>query len=90
MFDVMAIVAEVQKFKEWIPLINKSDIVDYSHFRRYTSFGVTLPWPMWNRGLELQVTALPYPGRNAMMAVLKSINADTFLGLGVDRSIYID
>jgi hypothetical protein len=91
MFDACSIIAEVQKFKEWIPLLHKSDIDhEPSPFRKSVNIGITFPWPMWNRGVEMQVTAIPVPGQRAVCALMKTIGSEKYLGKNVDRSAYIN
>ena len=91
LFDVCPIVAEVDTFKNWIPLLYKSEIpYEVSHFRKTASLAVKLPWPIWNRGTELQVTCMPVPGQKAIIALMKSINGDQYYGRDVDRADYVD
>lgn len=60
LFNIAAVVAEVQTHKDWIPLCHRSEILaEPSHFRKLVALGYTLPWPFANRVVYMGVTAIP-------------------------------
>lgn len=50
LFNLVSIIAEAQTYKNWVPLLYRSDIpYEPSHFRKSASFAVRVPWPWSNR-----------------------------------------
>ena len=80
-FNLMSVIAEAQTFKEWIPLLYKSDIThEVSHFRKTGEFAVTVPWPFYNRSVYIQVSAMPVKTDDAIIINMKTIEGDMWLG----------
>lgn len=74
LFNVLSVIAEAQTYKDWIPLLYKSDIThEVSHFRKVGQFSVSVPWPWWNRAANIGVSAMPVEGKKAIIITMKSI-----------------
>ena len=53
-------IAEAQNYKNWVPMLIKSEIPhEKSYFRKTVSFEVKVPWPFTNRTVELDISAMP-------------------------------
>lgn len=78
--NFLAILAEAQIFKDWVPLTYKSDILyETSHFRKAGEFAVKLPWPFQNRSVYIAVSAMPVENERSMIVTMKSIDGETWL-----------
>lgn len=85
-FNLMAVIAEAQTFKEWIPLLYKSDITcEVSHFRKSGEFAVTVPWPFYNRSVYIKVSAMPVKTDDAIIINMKTIEGDKWLGKDIKK-----
>ncbi len=52
MINLMAVLAEAQLYKDWVPMTRKSEIIgSVSHFRKAALFEYGLPWPLYPRSM---------------------------------------
>ena len=52
MLNLMAVLAEAQLYKEWIPMTKKSEVIgNASHFRKCAEFEYKLPFPFYPRSM---------------------------------------
>lgn len=59
-FNVLSILAEAQLYSEWIPLMYKSELNNRVCNTRFSGeFGITAPWPFYNRDVFIQISAIP-------------------------------
>ena len=73
-FNLVSVLAEAQTFKDWVPLMYRSNIVyEPSCFRKLGEFATTLPWPFSNRSIYLNVVATEVPNENTLIIVMKSV-----------------
>ena len=80
LFNLLSIIAEAQTYKDWVPLLYRSDILhEVSHFRKCGAFAVTVPWPWWNREALISVSAMPIEGEKAIIITMSSIKTETWL-----------
>ena len=50
--NLMALLAEAQLYKEWVPMTSKSEVISkVSHFRQVAEFSYKLPWPLYPRSV---------------------------------------
>ena len=59
MSDVLCIIYELKEYKNWVPMMNASDIVhQFTDFQICSQIGITMPWPIKNRCLYLNVAGV--------------------------------
>ena len=76
LFDLLSVVAEVQTYKDWVPLMYKSEFFnEVSHFRKMVEIQVTLPWPFYNRSVYVGCGALPIENEEAICITLITKNS---------------
>jgi hypothetical protein len=76
LFDLLSVVAEVQTYKDWVPLMYKSEFFnEVSHFRKMVEVQVTLPWPFYNRSVYVGVGAMPIEEEEAICVTLITKNS---------------
>ena len=81
LFNLLSVIAEAQTFKDWVPLMYRSQILyETSHFRKLGEFCIKAPWPYWNRSVYIAVSAMPVKGENSIIVTMKSMEGDTWLG----------
>ena len=52
MINLMAVLAEAQLYKDWIPMTRKSEVIgNVSNFRQCAEFEYKLPWPPHPRSM---------------------------------------
>ena len=60
-----------------------------SHYRRLWAFGCSLPWPLDNLIIFLNVCGIRIPGKNAFMIFFQSVEEDSWYdGYKINRSKY--
>ena len=85
LFNVLSILAEAQTFKDWVPLMYRSDVShEVSQFRKVGMFSLRLPWPFTNRSTYLKVTATDVPNQPCIIIGMNSIS-DSFLGHKIEK-----
>lgn len=81
LINLFSILAEVQLFKDWIPLNKQSDIIgEVSHLKKAAYFRFGLPWPFASREILVQACGLILKEERACCLTLSSIEGDSWLG----------
>ena len=63
----------MQAYKEWIPLLRKSNVpIELTEFRYMAEFEVYVPWPYYNRAAYLNISAMTAEDDDAIIICLKS------------------
>ena len=63
----------------------RSDITnEVSHFRKCGEFAIKVPWPFWNRSINLAVSAMPVREGGAIIITMKSLNTGEWFGHKVE------
>jgi hypothetical protein len=66
MINIMVTLVEAQLFSKWVPFCSKSETIAIkSNFRQLFEFEYTLPWPLYKRGVFIQISGMPLPGEQA-------------------------
>ena len=80
LFNVLAVAAEIQTYKDWVPLMYKSEFThEPTLFRKLTHCGLTIPWPFSNREWHAEVIGTADLQDNAVILILKSIPGNIFM-----------
>lgn len=88
MINLMALLCEVDLFKEWVPLMKKANLVgEYSHLRKLAYFKVGLPWPFSDREIYLQATGIMQKEDKACVLVMSSVEEDEWMSTKITRNI---
>lgn len=75
MFFPLALLSEVDLFKEWIPSVLKSEILENkSDFRKIVHVQRQFPFPLSNRELIICASAMLVKERRGAMVMLRSMN----------------
>ena len=73
-FDLISILREVNTFKDWWPLLYKSEQThEFSNLRFLGEVKVKMPWPYDNRSIYLKACSMPAPEGDAILVCLKSL-----------------
>ena len=79
-FNVISILAEAQTFKEWIPMVYKSEVShEVSHFRKFGEFTIKVPWPWWHRSTYIKIGASSVEGEPAIIICMKSLPGNKWI-----------
>lgn len=85
--NVIALLMEVDLFKEWIPMLSEAKIRhQHRPFRQYLYQKFNAPWPMKGREVHVEVTGYMLPFENAFVYTFNSINEDEWFGFPVQKS----
>ena len=94
MINLMAVLAEAQLYKEWVPMTSSSEVLaKVSHFRQLAEFSYKLPWPLYPRSMFIQACGIQLEEENACILTMSSTRADSWLGTQIKRDpnkVYID
>ena len=85
LINLLAIFAEAQLFRNWVPMCRRSEIIkSHSHFRKAADFEFYLPWPLANRAFRMQANGIALPDENGAILTMSSIDQDSWLGEALD------
>ena len=79
-FNLIAVLREVPSYKDWVPMMAKSDIpIELSHFQMLGEIVVKAPWPYYWRSAYISIRAMPAKNDKAVIITMKSIKEDKWL-----------
>jgi len=78
---VISIFAEVQLFKDWVPLTKVSDLIgEVSYLRKSLYFRYGVMWPFTSREIFMQGCGLVMKDEQACCMALSSVEGESWLG----------
>lgn len=84
--NLMAVLAEAQLYKNWVPMTKKSELISkVSHFRQCAEFTYKLPWPFYSRSVFIQACGMQLPDDQACILTMSSAEGDSWLGTPLNR-----
>ena len=84
--DIMAIIFEMQLFKDWVPFMTQSRVVKkFSRLRQICQFMFWLPWPMQSRQIWVQMSGMEIPAEKAFVITANTIKSNHYLGVALER-----
>jgi hypothetical protein len=86
LFNVLSVISELQTYKDWVPLMYKSEFTDGpTLLRKLSTCGITVPWPFKNREWFVKVSGTPINEgeQGAIILSLKSFKGDKYMGVDI-------
>jgi len=79
--NLIAVMAEIDLFKEWVPDTEISEIIkEVTPLRKSIYMVNTLPWPMWRRELFIEAGSYVLKEQKAIGVSIETIRTDTWFG----------
>lgn len=86
LMNMFAVLAEVQLFKDWIPMTKKSELLgEVSHLRKLAYIRNNLPWPFTDREIFIQACGILLKEEKACILTLSSAEGDSWFGTPITR-----
>jgi hypothetical protein len=84
-FDLISILRELETYKDWWPLLYKSEQThEFSNQRFMGEVKLKIPWPYDNRSLYLKCCSIPAESGDGVMVLIKSLS-DKILGMDIEK-----
>ena len=84
--NMLAVLAEVQLFKDWIPMMKESEpLGEVSHLRKLAYLKNNLPWPFTDREIFIQACGIVLKEERACILTLSSAEGDSWFGTPIHR-----
>lgn len=81
LINIMALLAEVDLFNEWVPLCKESKLVgEFSHLRKLAYFKHNLPWPFTQREMYIQAAGMISKRDKSAVLVMSSAQGNEWMG----------